>query len=165
MSDRTSASIEIGGNIAHSKLPELIEAIEYEGCGPDWEGGFRNREEISEFMDRAVEVDSALILLDNQAIGGCFERLEETCRSLGLTYSRADDGYPGCWSASVVFWEPGMQEPRSWYGTESGSSDPHLSLDEIQDHIGQGTLEAELQLMEKAIRVPPFKILKEPANG
>lgn len=38
MADRVSATIRIGGTLAHVNVPDLIAVIEREGISTDWEG-------------------------------------------------------------------------------------------------------------------------------
>jgi hypothetical protein len=152
MSDRSSASIDIGGKLAADKIDELADAIESEGVGLDW----------GEYLDaagaRAAIVDAftskgPLRLMANEVRGGAFESLESICRELGLTYCRGDDGRY-TWTASLVYWEPGFAEPQEWNGTVDNHT-PQLDAWKIRKLLGPqcdniAALRAELDLMDKA---------------
>lgn len=174
MSDRSATAMHIGGTITGAKLAELIEAIEAEGVGPEYEVRFGADEgEVEAYLKACAAAQQPANLFDNERAGGQFENLEAACRELGLTYSRADDGHYA-YSASVAFWRPGMAEAREWTGTVDGHT-PHLSAGDIRRIMGNPAsvphvamverLEAELSLMDWAENVPALVIVEQEGNA
>ncbi len=150
MSDRSAAEICIGGTLNDAAaIDRLIEAIISDNAGPEYGSRFRAAAEVLDCIKEAVAASEALRLFDDQASGGAFWDLEKILRELGLTYFRADDGHYA-YSAEAVFWEPGYDEPRSWTGNDEHV--PCLKATEIRELLSEGTLAAELDLMDRAER-------------
>jgi hypothetical protein len=148
MSDRTSACIRIGGSIAPSDLPQLIAAIIGDGLADSYDDGLDDEADIEAFIRRAASDGIPLALMANEVAGGEFIALENTCRALSLTYSRGDDGH-FTWTPSLVFWEPGMPEPREWTGSVDNHT-PHLDHATIRTLVTAFGLGEELALMQRA---------------
>lgn len=87
MPDTFWGSIKIGGKILKKDLPQLIEALEYD-CLLDEE----KCASIDPFKIYRNK-DGTLYFEDNEAHCGMFERVEKTCRELGLVYVRQSDSY------------------------------------------------------------------------
>jgi len=147
MADCTSAAMTIGGTITTEHFRELAEAIVDSGLGPDYERAY-SVEDAEAAIRVAVRTGEPLCLMAKEVPCGKFESAESKCRDLGLTYVRADDGHY-TWTPSVVYWTPGLLDPREWVGSVDDHR-PSLSADEIRAHQERGTLEAELALMERA---------------
>ncbi len=107
MSDRSSAWIYIGGPITEEGIKTLAEAIYNEGIGDDWDTRFKTEDEAEAHIRPAIEEGTSLHLFKNEVVGGYFGDLEATCRELDLTYRRGDNGHYA-YSATAVFWQPGM---------------------------------------------------------
>jgi hypothetical protein len=148
MADRTSACIRIGGSIAACDLPQLIAAIIDEDVGDSYDSGFDDDAAIEDFIHRAVAEGTPLTLMANEVVGGEFADLENTCRTLSLAYSRGDDGH-FTWTPTLVFWEPGMPEPREWTGSVDNHT-PHLDHATIRTLVTAFGLGEELALMQRA---------------
>ena len=148
MSDRSAAEICIGGTLNDAAaIDRLIEAIISDNAGPEYDSRFTDEGEVLGYIKEAVAASEPLRLFDNQATGGSFWNIEAALRELGLAYFRADDGHYA-YTAEAVFWEPGFDEPRSWTGNNEHV--PCLNATEIKKHLSEGTLDAELELIERA---------------
>lgn len=79
--------------------------------------------------------------------GGLFLRLEETCRKIGLSYCRSDDGHYA-YPPAVTYWAPGMHEPIDWLGSQDHH--PCLTYEDIKTRRDSGALEACLEMMARA---------------
>jgi len=144
MTDRSSAAITITGVLPASLIDNFIAIALDENLVLPFDDG-----DEGSAIFRAIEAgNEPLLLTANEAAGGQFENTEQFCREHGLTYSRGDDGH-STWTPTVVYWEPGMEQPREWTGTVDNHV-PHLSFTQIQQHSAAGTLDAELALMARA---------------
>jgi len=108
MSDRTCASIEIGGRLPRSHTETLITAIKQAGVSLDW-GDAHFEPHTVEQLTQSLKEDR-LWLCDDQANYGEFPALESTCRRLKLAYTRCSDGGV-VYDAGRVDWRPGMTKP------------------------------------------------------
>jgi hypothetical protein len=55
MANRVDAAITIGGPVPADRLEELLDAIESERLGPDWEERFAGREDLLAYLADAPE--------------------------------------------------------------------------------------------------------------
>jgi hypothetical protein len=102
MGNRVSASFTIGGVIPRALIPELVELIELEGLGVDWDGPTPTAEDFV--------TGPPLFLAAYEVNGGAFEDLATFCVANKIPYSNAYDGYCSEWS-----------EGRSWFDGANGS--------------------------------------------
>lgn len=54
MADYYAAWIEIGGGLTASDMKQLVEAIKFDGCGPDWAQPFVKDGSAEESITNAV---------------------------------------------------------------------------------------------------------------
>lgn len=74
-------------------------------------------------------------MFDDPACYGAFEEVEKACREIGLTYVRASEAkYEN--DPVVVWWQPGMGEPRAQLATQAG--EPTIKVHEVREAMGQG---------------------------
>ncbi len=89
MADRCSASIVIGGTLAHELLPELFAAIAAEDLSIDYDG--------PNFTPETLVSGEPLMLCAYEVSWGTFSTLEPFCRTHGLAYSRWNGACSGVW--------------------------------------------------------------------
>jgi hypothetical protein len=85
---------------------------------------------------------------------GAFDTLEAACRDLDLAYARHTKASIGAWDEHVEFWEPGMDPIASFRYACRGDGNPMLDHEQIRRLLHAGTLERELQIMERVHRFP-----------
>ncbi|MFD1961641.1 hypothetical protein ACFSHP_26005 [Novosphingobium panipatense] len=68
MTNCVSAHILIGGRLARSRYPELIEAIKADNPAVDWDG--------TPFDPDDIPAGKPLALMDHDVANGCFEEIE-----------------------------------------------------------------------------------------
>ena len=162
MSERYAANIRIGGEIRHSRLPKLLEAIRTASISHEWgEPPFEPKS--AEELATAIR-DGHLFLCDDQTRYGEFPELETTCRELGLSYTRWCEGY--CeYDAEVIDWRPGMNEPLCRTGSNSGDA-TFVPADEVRkalthlesNHVGRAR-ELLRKLCPHVPDLPTFRIV------
>lgn len=119
MSDKLSASIEIGGKVSRTQIstydPEmtvvqaLMSVIGSEGVSLEFGDAHVDPETESDLLGYRDEDDLHLRFRDDQACNGEFDELEAFCREHGIAYRR--------WSAcgeylgEDVYYDPGMTKP------------------------------------------------------
>jgi hypothetical protein len=102
MADRVSAHIMIGGVLARSRYPRLVNAIGNDNPSIDWDG--------TPFNPANLPTDTPLALMDHDVANGRFEEIEDVCRYYGLHYVRWSGGYPGSFpSVRVLYLGQGEQ--------------------------------------------------------
>lgn len=110
MSERFATWILIGGKVPRAKVEQLLKAIREAGVSPEWGDGVFAPNTPEELM--SVHKDGYLWFCDDEASWGEFPDLEQTCRDLGLAYTRCSDG-ASMYDAERVDWRPGMKAPLS----------------------------------------------------
>lgn len=110
MADRVSASIRIGGALAHESLEDLLAVIADEGLSTDWDG--------AEFTASDLPSDGPLELMAREVSWGRFETLEQYCITHHLPFARWSGAYIGGWEAERLVFD-GSTDPRSYMVTES----------------------------------------------
>lgn len=148
MSDCSSARITIGGTLPRDRLDDFAHAIIEHNLGAEYISPFGDEADAIAHIESCAAERQPLRLYATNVAGGIFEELEATCRSIGLAYTRGDDGHY-TWSPTVDFWQPGMRSARSWIGHVDDDA-PHLDAKTIRDLIATGGLAAELDLMDQA---------------
>lgn len=109
MSDRSSATITIGGRLTREKFLVLAQLIADESLSTHWDGPW--------FTPQDHVPGQSLRLKAREVTGGMFDELEAWCIAMGLPFVRWCEAYPGSWSAErVVF--AGDGEPRSYIADE-----------------------------------------------
>jgi hypothetical protein len=166
MAEWIPAQIRIGGELTPEVLEGLWEAIEAEGCGPEWTEGFASKEA---FIHHLIYLDGMaragrpgpLLLQDDQARWGKFEGLEAFCRAHALTYVRdCEAKYE--YDAEVVWWAPGMEEAQGTTGTQDGGA--LVSIEALRAALAQGEPAAQLAAVRKLVdertpvTVPPITL-------
>jgi hypothetical protein len=110
MSERMSGWIQIGGTLPRSHAEQLCSAISTDRVSLEWGDATFEPKSPEELM--AARKDGRLWLCDNEASWGEFPDLEQTCRDLGLAYTRCSDG-ASMYDAERVDWRPEMKAPLS----------------------------------------------------
>ena len=96
MVDLVSAHIMIGGVLPRSQYPVIVQAIGNDNAAVDGDG--------TPFDPTYLPVNDPLTLMDHEVANGCFGRIEESCRRLGLHYVRWSGGYAGSFpSVRVIY--------------------------------------------------------------
>lgn len=109
MSDRSSATITLGGALDRDTYLEMAELIALESLSTDWDGPW--------FTPQELVQGQALRLMAHAVTGGQFDELEAWCVARGVPFARWSGGYPGSWGAErVVF--TGQGEPISFTADE-----------------------------------------------
>ncbi|MEE4453431.1 hypothetical protein [Novosphingobium resinovorum] len=141
MANCVSAHILIGGRLARSRYPELIEAIKADNPAVDWDG--------TPFDPDDIPVGKPLALMDHDVANGCFEEIEGICHRHGLHYVRWSGASPGSFpSVRIVY--TGNGEPQPVLTTEE--DEQVFSIERIRKLGSIETIEADYQ---RARRNPP----------
>ncbi len=151
MADRVSAHIMIGGVLARSTYPRLIQAIEQDSPAIDWDGTPFNPEDLP--------TDTPLALMDHDVADGRFEEIEHVCRRHGLHYVRWSGGYPGSFPSVRVIYL-GHGEPQLVLTTEE--DEQVFPIERIRELGSVEAIEAEYRL---ARMNPPPLILADDNPG
>lgn len=145
MANCVSAHILIGGRLARSRYPELIEAIKADNPAVDWDG--------TPFDPDDIPAGKPLALMDHDVANGCFEEIEEICRRHGLHYIRWSGASPGSFpSVRIVY--TGNGEPQQFLTTEE--DEQVFSIERIRELGSIETIEADYQ---RARRNPPALLI------
>lgn len=143
-----NASISIAGKLKRSDIPRLAEAIHNDYGWLDWDHVLSPGEAEDAILDAADE-KLALQLTGSNVPWAEFDELEKLCEELGLPYARECEA--GCdWGAHVVYFNPEWDEGkthREW-GIAGCGDEPSLTLSEIRQHLKDGTLVEQLDLMK-----------------
>ena len=146
MADRVSATIRIGGTLAHVHVPDLIAVIEREGVSTDWEG--------TRFSPADLERSEPLLLMAYEVAWGIFRELEPFCRDHGLAYVRWAGGYSGSFGPERVVFD-GVNPERTFVVTDD--DEVLISLADIRT---LGTIEAiEAHFAAAEFTVPPLLLV------
>lgn len=147
MGDRSAMMIKIGGPVPANLIPMLADLATDHGL-EDGDGCV-----LTEAVDNALGAGEPLKLYDSERSGGMAEEFEAELRDLGLTYARFSDACPGAYAASMSYWRPGFDEPRTW---STADDVPMLSVGDIKHLRLHGLLELEVQTMEEALSILPL---------
>lgn len=150
MTDPFAAQIKIGGTLQRSATPELAAAIDARVIGTAYDQPFGSTGAVIAQMEACAAAKTALFLCADDIRGDQIERIEAACRRLGLAYARSDNGYADS-SPGVAFWMPGMPTAVEWVGIVD-AVEPYLDAQTIRDLRAAGTLEDELEFMDRARR-------------
>lgn len=104
MADCVDATITIGGPVPADRLQDLIDAIQCERIGPDWDERFRDQEDLLGFLKDGA---TGVTFYGRQVPGGEFEDLQSFCVQVGLTYVLTYDGYGCSWGPARRICRPG----------------------------------------------------------
>lgn len=129
MSARYSAWIRIGGRLDRSRAGVLLKAVNEAGASLEW-GDAPFEPSSTEELIQALQ-DDWLFLCDEQAAYGEFPELEETCRRLGLSYTRHTEAFCDC-DAELVDWRPGMAEPLVRVGSNVDPAKTFIAADTVK---------------------------------
>lgn len=141
MADRASASILIGGVLAHDLVDPLIETIAREGGFAGWDE--------TPIDAAALESIGPLEVCGYDLAGGVFDELEAFCVENGLAFVRTSGSCPGAFGPERVVFE-GTGEPRHYAMDE----DERVVIDRsTMDMLG--TLEAARCYFDAADFEPP----------
>lgn len=129
MSARYSTWIRIGGRIKRPHLDAFLKAVTEAGVSLEW--GDHPFEPTS--ADDLVDVlqGGRLWLCDVEARYGEFPELEETCRRLGLAYTRHTEGSCDC-DAELLDWRPGMKKPLVRIGSNDDCEKTFVPTDSVK---------------------------------
>lgn len=163
MSDRVSASIQIGGPVPADRLDDLIDAIDSEGLCPDWGAVFDDRGDILAHLANGVE---GVIFRRHEVAAGEFDDLQALCVEIGLTYVLTYDGYGGEWGPARRIYRPGDAGDGDTCSLDRDDGRACVCADDIY-HLGYLTLD---QVLERLAlfdnpHVPPLEIQGAPASG
>lgn len=103
MADCFWGSIKIGGKINKKDLPLFLAALKYD-CLISGEDP-----KETDIEDARDEDNGFLFFEDSEAHCGMFDRVEETCRNLGLVYVRQSDSY-GEYDAELDWFDENRKE-------------------------------------------------------
>jgi hypothetical protein len=149
MSNRVSATISIGGEV--KDLDGLIDAVENEGVGPDWNDYFSDRNAILEHL-----ANGGVTFSDHEVIGGEFGTLQAELSKQGLTWRLIYDGYGGEWGPGVSLWTP--EGGRKDYHLDGDGGSPCIGLRQIRGEGFTTVEEIEAYLKEPIAPLPALAI-------
>lgn len=148
MADHVSAHIMIGGVLSRAQYSLLVQAIGNDNAAVDWDG--------TPSDPTYLPVNDPLTLMDHEVANGCFGRIEESCRRLGLHYVRWSGGYAGSFPSVRVICR-GQGEPRRYLTTED---DQQLFSTECIRELGSiPAIETDYQLARQ--NPPPLVLVDE----
>lgn len=154
MGDRTSVMILIGGALAAATVPEMVEAIEAEGFGIDWQGA--GAAEIEEAIRDAAARGEPVVVTDHECNYASADDLEAFLKANGLPFRKEWDA-GGEYGPGIVVWDG--QDEREY--TSAGISHSDALLDR-QTFNGLKTLEAVADWFTAAEYKPPAITITEP---
>jgi hypothetical protein len=148
MTDRPSASIELGGTLSAMDYLKLTEIIASEDLSIEWDG-----EPFD--PDHRIKGES-LSLYAHEVSDGQFKELEPWCVTMGLPFARWSSAYSGHWGAERVF--TGSGNPQYYAADEEEKVVIDRALIEQL-----GTFEAIIAHFDAAdFTVPPLVIEHDP---
>jgi hypothetical protein len=151
MADRVSAHIMIGGVLARSRYPGLVQAIASDSPAIDWDG--------TPFNPADLPTGAPLALMDHDVADGRFEEIEHVCRRYGLHYVRWSGGYPGSFP-SVRMLYLGHGEPKQVLTTEE--DEQVFPIERIRELGSIEAIEAEYQLAR--MNPPPLVLIDDDSS-
>lgn len=156
MADRVDATITIGGPVPADRLEELLDVIESERLGRDWDEHFRSRGELLEYLQDGA---TGVAFYRREVAGGEFDELAGFCVEVGLTYVLTYDGY-GCeWGPARRIRRPGDAGDGVTCSLNADGGTPCVTADDIR-FGGLGDVEAIIEHLRLFAdpHVPPFEI-------
>jgi len=163
MSERMSAWIEIGGKLPRAKVEELCMAISAGGVSLEWGDAAFEPKSPEELL--AARDDGRLWLCDSEASWGKFPDLEQTCRKLGLAYTRCSDG-ASAYDAERVDWRPKMKTPLSRIFSNESEEKILVAEKPVRKALAAlraGKVQAAKRILQTLchdiFQVPPFEII------
>ncbi|MEE9294852.1 MAG: hypothetical protein V3W34_07830 [Phycisphaerae bacterium] len=164
MSARYSTWIRIGGRIERSDVDPLLKAITKAYVSLEWGEPPFKPTAADELLD-ARQQDGWLWLCDQEAKYGEFPELEETCRRLGLPYTRFAEGWCGC-DPELLDWRPGMKEPLIRTGSNDDCEKTFVATDSVNEALTAleaGHVQQAVSMLRKlcpeVAELPPFEIV------
>jgi hypothetical protein len=161
MADRVDATITIGGPVPADRLDDLLDAIESERLGRDWEEPFPSRDNLVDYLSAGAE---GCAFYGREVAGGEFDELEAFCVEVGLTYVLTYDGY-GCeWGPARRIRRPGDAGDGVTCSLNADGGTPCVTADDIR-FLGLADVDAILEHLRLFAdpHVPPLEI--ESAGG
>ena len=163
MSDRVSATITIGGLVPAARLNDLLDAIEAEDLGPDWDVRFDSRDDI---LAHLVNGAAGAFFCRLEVASGEFEDLQAACVEIGLSYVLTYGGSGGQWGPGRRIWRPGD----AGYGlTCSLNAEDGYACASANDIRGWGFVDLQQVLERLALfddpHVPPLEIEGQSSVG
>lgn len=164
MSARYSSWIRIGGRLPCSKVDPLLKTIAKAYVSLEW-GDAPFKPKAAGELANARQQDGWLWLCDQEARYGEFPELEETCRRLGLPYTRFSEGW--CSSdAELLDWRPGMKGPLIRTGSNDDCERTFVTTDSVNDVLAAleaGDVQQAINMLRKLCpevpALPPFEIV------
>lgn len=165
MSDRMSANISIGGQLAASSVPELLQAIRDAGLSLEWSDAVFKPATGDDLL---ANLDNGRIWLCDEESHGAFEELEATCRALGLSYTRYTEAGMET-DAELVDWRPGMRKPQSQIASGCDQAILYVSQEDVRrtlEHFQAARIEPARRILKRLCphipKLPQFEIVDEP---
>lgn len=172
MSDRFAGTIRIGGAIPPHAAPGLLEAIRAQGASLHWGGADFEPRHAKDLVKAAAR--GVLVLVDDQATYGEFDRLEAFCAGAGIDFDRHSEAKYE-YDAEVVKFRRGMKKPWTVASDqEEGEYVLRRPVDAARRLLGRGTVKHLREALRRLNRVlgpdlpdlTPFRIQKrEGRNG
>ena len=159
MADRVDATITIGGPVPADRLEDLLDAIEADHLGSDWEERFASRDDLRAFLQDGAE---GVTLYGREVASGEFVELQAFCLEVGLTHVLTYDGYGGQWGPARRIWRPGDPGDGLTCSLNADGGFACVTSDDIR-HLELADMEAVLQHLElfNDPHVPPLEISRD----
>ena len=157
MADRVDATITIGGPVPADRLEDLLDAIEADHLGSDWEERFASRDDLLAFLQEGAE---GVTLYGREVASGEFVDLQALCHELGLSYVLTYDGYGGQWGPARRIWRPGGAGDGTTCSLNADGGFACVTADDIR-FLALPDVEAILQHLQlfNDPHVPPLEIV------
>ena len=162
MSDRMSANICIGGQLAASSVPDLLQAIRDAGLSREWGDAAFKPATDEELL---ANLENGQIWLCDEESHGEFPELENACRKLRLPYTRYAEGGVET-DAELVDWRPGMRKALTRIASNCDQSTIYVPAGEVRralEHVKAGRTQQAQRILERLCPVipelPPFEII------
>lgn len=161
MSDRVDATITIGGPVPADRLEDLLQTIEAEDLGPDWDERFESRQDL---MDHLKAGACGAALYAHEVANGEFDALQAFCVEVGLSYVLTYDGCGCQWGPGRRIRRPGDGDYGVTCSLDVAGGNACISADDIR-RLELDDLEAVLGYLRRFDdpKVPPLAI--EPGVG
>lgn len=131
MADRVDATIQIGGTVPANRIEDLLDAIQAERLGPDWEERFCCREDLRRRLGSA---EGPILLYGREVASGEFDDLQALCVEIGLTYVLSYDGYGAEWSPARRIWRPGSAGDGETCALSGDGGRACVTADDLRHH-------------------------------
>jgi len=156
MSDRVDATITIGGPLPADRLEALIDAIEEDALGPEWDATFLTRDEVVAYLQDGAE---GVTLYAREVASGELPSVQAFCVEVGLSYVLTYDGYGCQWGPARRIRRPGDEGEGVTCSLNADCGSACVTLGDIR-YLGLADLEAvlaHLALFDDP-HVPPLDI-------